>query len=191
LAHNFLLNETRSHSAMTTPKKKEPSSTPLRWLLVGYGRVGRCHATAISLIPQAELCGIVGRESVQERPSVPSFESFTNALSELRPDAAIIATPHHTHAELAMSALQAGVAVLCEKPAGCSASEAETLVAEASRRELPLGVVLNQRANPHCRWLKQHIADGSLACLNVNIYGALGRMSGWIDPRIEALALGM
>lgn len=171
--------------AMTEPKKIFKSGKPFRWLIVGYGRVGRCHAAAIAHLDEADLCGIVSREPLAEDPLPPVFNSLSIALKETQADGVIVATPHHTHVELAHTALQHGIPVLCEKPAGCSATDAQCLVDEATRLKLPLGVVLNQRANPHCLWLQQQIAAGQLQCINLDIRGALGRLSGWhADARL-------
>ena len=170
---------------MSTPKKSFIPGQPFRWLIVGYGRVGRCHAAAITHIDEATLCGIVSREPLAEPSLPPVFNSLSTALNELQPDGVIIATPHHTHVELAQLALRGGVPVLCEKPAGCSATDAEHLVNESQRFGVPLGVVLNQRANPHCAWLQQTIAAGHLQCVNLAVRGALGRLSGWhADARL-------
>jgi myo-inositol 2-dehydrogenase/D-chiro-inositol 1-dehydrogenase len=44
-----------------------------------------------------------------------------------RVDAAIIASPHHTHVPVALDLVDAGVAVLCEKPLGTTVAEVEAL----------------------------------------------------------------
>lgn len=170
----------------TPPKKMISPKRPLRWLIVGHGRVGRCHAAALNLIENAELCGLVTRDQAEAEAPTPMFTSLADALATTKPDAVIIAAPHHTHRELALEALQAGAAVLCEKPAGCSANDAQALITAAQRFARPLGVVLNQRANPHCLWLQNQIATGQLHCLNINIHGALGRLQGWnAEPELS------
>jgi predicted dehydrogenase/threonine dehydrogenase-like Zn-dependent dehydrogenase len=60
----------------------------------------------------------------------------------------VIATPHHTHADLAALALKCGRHVWCEKPAALSADELAKVEAawEASRRQLMIG--FNRRWSP-------------------------------------------
>jgi predicted dehydrogenase len=60
-----------------------------------------------------------------------AYASLDDALALGGIDAVTIATPPHTHAELAITAVEAGSHVLCEKPFATDAAEAETMLAAA------------------------------------------------------------
>src|SRR5262249_35073295 len=94
-----------------------------------------------------DVAALVGRDprKTEERArrfGVPrALTSFAEALALPGVDAAAIATPPHTHAELALEALAAGEHVLCEKPFARDAGEARKLhaAAQAAGRGHPLG----------------------------------------------------
>lgn len=48
-------------------------------------------------------------------------------------DAAVIATPNHTHAQIAVACLERGVSVLIEKPLACSPTEGRAILETAAR----------------------------------------------------------
>jgi predicted dehydrogenase len=114
-------------------------------LVVGAGVMGTLHARALSGIRQAELCGVVDRsEPVAHRSSaklgVPAFADLDRAISHARPDAAIVATPDRYHREPTEIALEAGLAVLVEKPLATTVDDAEAmarLAFERGRRLMP------------------------------------------------------
>ncbi len=154
----------------------------IRWLVVGAGGVGRAHAAAIRRVAGAALAGVVSVEPVED-PGVPVFERLPDALEALRPDAAVIATPHDTHLALGLQVLEAGVPVLFEKPVGLGTVEAQALVDRARARGTPAGVVLNQRACRHHAWIASLVRDGQLPITAVAFGGALARLRGWhADP---------
>lgn len=152
----------------------------IRWLLAGFGAAGRCHAAAIPRTPNAKLVGIVDRQrSRHPDDNVQTFTCIDRALEVTRPDAMIIATPHDTHREIALTALEADVAVLCEKPVGRNSDDARAIAGMANRRGVPAGVILNQRACLHPRWVHKLVHTGNHRWRLVNIWGNLGRLSGW------------
>ena len=80
-------------------------------------------------------------ESIAQRyPSVALTADFGEVLADPRIDAVAIATPVHTHAELAKRALEAGKHVLIEKPMTTSSATAEELVELAAQKHLTLMV---------------------------------------------------
>jgi predicted dehydrogenase len=112
------------------------------------------------------------------------FRALPEALAALRPDAAVIATPHDTHLALGLPALEAGVPVLFEKPVGLSTPEAQRLVEAAATSGTPAGAVLNQRACRHHEWIAARVQAGELRIGSVAFSGALARLRGWhADPR--------
>lgn len=154
----------------------------IRWLVVGAGAVGRAHAAAIARVEGASLAGFVSVDPVAD-PGVPVFESLPAALEALRPDAAVIATPHDTHRALGAAALAAGVPTLFEKPVGRSTDDARALAALARQRGVSAGAVLNQRACRHHAWIAGLVRDGRLRVNSVSFTGALARLGGWhADP---------
>ncbi len=155
----------------------------IRWLVVGSGRVGACHIAAIRQTANAELAGIVTLDE-GDSTDAPHFDALEAAIEATRPDAVVIATPHDSHRALAIEAIDAGVSVLCEKPVGRSAIEAADIVDAARAKGVWTGVVLNQRACPHPRWIRALLDEGRFRCRAVSVHGALPALRGWnADPR--------
>lgn len=130
--------------------------SPPRVALIGIHGHGRVHLSGLVERHRAgrvELCGLADRvPPVPESGSDSGSESalprdvvfdtdVTRLLGSVRPDIAVIATPIHTHAELARTALDLGAHVLLEKPPVTSVAEHDDLVARAgaARRHCQVG----------------------------------------------------
>lgn len=150
----------------------------VNWLIMGAGAAGRCHMEAIRRTDGAELIGVVDPAGVPDS-SVPVYPALDAALAAINPDAVIIASPNDTQADLASQVLTAGLPVLCEKPVGVTVSDAEQVIAQAEASGSPVGVVLNQRAQAHCRWIKGLIDDGALNPQRITFTGDVTRLMGW------------
>lgn len=101
--------------------------------IVGIGLIGPRHADAVLKTPDAELACIVdprpSAEAVAQKLKCPLFKSVGAMLaSPLKPDAALVCTPNHTHVPLSKELLNGGVHVLCEKPISVDAASGQELV---------------------------------------------------------------
>ena len=87
-------------------------------------------------------------------------------------DAVLIATPHLSHAEIAVKAMELGLHVLCDKPAGAYSRQARQMREEAALHEnLVFGMMFNQRTNPVYQKIREIVQSG--------IYGKMKRVS-WV-----------
>lgn len=73
-------------------------------------------------------------------PTVRTTTDFHELVNDRLVDAVIVATPVHTHFEIAMAALKAGKHVLVEKPIASTTDQAQQLIDEADSRGLILMV---------------------------------------------------
>ncbi len=113
----------------------------IRWGILGTGTIAHLVAADLALLPDAELTAVGSRS--QERANafgdtfdVPHRHSSYEALvSDSDLDVIHVATPHSAHVEHATMALEAGLAVLCEKPLALNADQAERLIATARRHD--------------------------------------------------------
>ena len=142
---------------------------PLRFAVIGLGKMGTAHATLLSdgRIRHAELAAVCDTDATRLHrfPRVRHFSDPTALLHAKQVDAVLIATPHAAHAELCVTALAAGLHVLCEKPMGLHLGDSTRMVAAWRTRPRPeqlLGVVYNLRTDPRIERLRQLIADGEL-----------------------------
>src|SRR3990172_4569882 len=105
----------------------------LRVAIIGCGNIGRTHAVCYAEHPRARLiaCGDIVREKA---------DSFAEQFG-LKPYSSV---PDLLNSE----ALEAGKAVLCEKPISNDLAKARDMVATAARRGLYFGVNLNHRFAP-------------------------------------------
>lgn len=104
------------------------------------------HVPSLAAYDGAELVALCDpdRERAEElarEHGVPVVLQDVDDVVRLRPDGVLVATPHDTHHELAGALLDAGIAVLVEKPLTTTAADAFDLVrrAEAAGVELAVG----------------------------------------------------
>ena len=113
-----------------------------------------------------DVVALVGRDAGRtaaraERFAIPrAATSLDDVLDEA--DAVTIATPPHTHAELALSAIDAGKHVLCEKPFARDAGEARMLHAAADSAGVVHLLGCEFRFAPGQALLARLVRDGAI-----------------------------
>src|ERR1035437_9143048 len=146
---------------------------PLRIGLVGYGFMCRTHSNAFARVNQffdvpyrPVLQAVCGRDvgkvaAFAEQWGYGSTETGWRKLAA-RPDIDLIdiASPNDTHAEIAIAAAEAGKMVLCEKPLGRTAAEAEAMVDAVESAKVPNMVWYNYRRVPALVLLKELLDQG-------------------------------
>jgi len=107
-----------------------------RVAVIGAGGMGRFHAETLIGLPGVELGAIADPfpHSDLERLAVPVTTDVDACASEGW-DGVVIASPDNTHAELTLTALDAGSRVLCEKPLSHDLAGARAVIA----KEVALG----------------------------------------------------
>jgi len=115
---------------------------PVRWGIIGTGAIATKFATGLRVLPDAELVAVGSRSRARadafgEQFSVPHRFASYEALARCpEVDVVYIATPHPFHCENSILCLEAGKAVLCEKPLTVNAHQAEKVVRCARQRKL-------------------------------------------------------
>lgn len=107
-------------------------------------------------------------DAIRDRRAQDGIACYTDleqALSEVRADAALIATPSALHAEHAIRALEAGLPVLLEKPLGTSMEEARRILAKSAQTGKRVMVAENYRFWPAERTIRKAVADGLLGAI--------------------------
>jgi predicted dehydrogenase len=143
--------------------------------LVGYGFMGRTHSNAFVQTPRffdvpytPVLKAVCARNPDRVKAfaanwGYESIEADWRALVDRKDiDLVDIASPNDTHAEIAIAAARAGKMVMCEKPLGRTAAEAEKMVAAVESARVPNSVWYNYRRVPAVTLLKHLIDAGRL-----------------------------
>ena len=143
--------------------------------LVGYGFMGRTHSNAFHQAPRyfdlpyrPVLKAVAARneERVKKFAANWGYESYETDWRKLveRKDIDVIdiASPNDTHQEIAIAAARAGKMVMCEKPLGRTAAEAEAMVAAVESAGVPNTVWYNYRRVPAVTLIKQLLDEGKL-----------------------------
>jgi predicted dehydrogenase len=93
-------------------------------------------------------------------PGIGQTINFRDLLKDCRIDAIVIATPVHTHYEIALAAIRAGKHVLVEKPLATTVEHAEDLVSLAARSDLVLMPGHTFVYSPAVNTVRALLADG-------------------------------
>jgi predicted dehydrogenase len=141
--------------------------------LVGYGFMGRTHSNAFRQAPrffklpyEPVLKAVAARNADRVKAFAENwgYESFDtdwrNLVARKDIDVIDIASPNDTHHEIAIAAAKAGKMVMCEKPLGRTAKEAQDMVDAVEKAGVPNTVWYNYRRVPAVTLIKQLLDEG-------------------------------
>jgi myo-inositol 2-dehydrogenase/D-chiro-inositol 1-dehydrogenase len=143
--------------------------------VVGYGFMGRTHSNAFRKVgnffdlPYEPVLKTICARNSDRANAFATKWGYQSAVTDWRAlvdskdiDLIDIASPNDTHAEIAIAAAKAGKMVLCEKPLGRNAREAEAMVHAVEAAGVPNMVWYNYRRVPAVTLAKQLIDEGRL-----------------------------
>lgn len=148
-----------------TPPSAPPGRT-IRWGILGAGSIAGAFAWALQQLPDAELLAVGSRrqdtaDSFGNRYGIPRrYPRYEALAADSDVDAVYIATPHSLHRENTLMCLDAGKAVLCEKPFAINAREASEMIDAARRRKLFLMEAMWTRFLPLAVHVRKLVRDG-------------------------------
>jgi len=145
------------------------TQSPVRFAILGFGH----HAVRrlMPAFPKSELATLSGMwrrdhaaalENCAEHKIPHCFQTREELCSSPDVDAVFITSPDAMHRDDTLLALKHGKAVLCEKPLGMSAAEADEMNTAARAAGLLFGVAQNFRYNRSLEWMRDQIAAGRI-----------------------------
>jgi predicted dehydrogenase len=135
-----------------------------RWGILGPGRIANSFAKDLRLTKTSELVAVASRnldrasDFAKEYDAKYAFGSYEELFNSPEVDVIYIATPHTHHAALAITAMEHGKHVLCEKPMGVNREEVKKMIVAAQKNKVFLMEALWTRFNPSIRKIKE-LAD--------------------------------
>lgn len=172
----------------------------LRMGLIGGGQgafIGRVHATAAVLDNRAALvAGALSSDPAKAKASAPDYDiapdraySSYKEMAEAekkRPDGVdfvSVATPNHTHFDIAKTFVEAGYNVICDKPMTFDLAQAEELLKIVEKSGVVFAVSHNYTGHPLVRQAREMVQNGELG--EINAIRAF-YIQGWLRTRLES-----
>jgi predicted dehydrogenase len=163
--------------------------------ILGCARICRqAMIDAAKAVPQVEILAVASRDAARAQAyarenRVPrAYGGYEALLAD--PDVEVVYNPlpNSLHGAWSIRALEAGKAVLCEKPLAANAAEAGEMVAAAGRAGRPLIEAFHYRHHPMARFIVERVRSGELGRLR-RIEAVLdipGRLLAADDIRFQA-----
>ena len=139
-----------------------------RWGILGTGAIARQFVRGLRSLPEAEVFAVGSRSEASaaefaDKRNIPRrHASYEGLAADPEVDVVYIATPHPFHAENAELCLQAGKAVLCEKPFCVNAAEAERVVELAREKGLFIMEGMWTRFFPLMEEVRRLLSEGAI-----------------------------
>lgn len=125
--------------------------------LPNIAKLSNAVVTAVAEVNKSRLNTIAEKFNIQE-----SYTDYNELFYNSDAEAVIIATPTHTHKEIALAALKAGKDILVEKPLARSYEEAKEIVAASIEFKKKLMVGMNLRFRPDAMILRSILNSGEI-----------------------------
>ncbi len=178
-----------------------PLNRKLRMGLVGGGQgafIGKVHSIAAVLDNRAVLvAGALSSDPARAKASAPDYdiraERAYGSVKEMiegekklpdgeRVDFVSVATPNHTHFEIAKAFAEAGFNVLCDKPLTFDLAQAEELANVVKKTGVVFAVTHNYTGYPLVRQAREMVKNGELGEINAV---RASYIQGWLRTPLE------
>jgi myo-inositol 2-dehydrogenase/D-chiro-inositol 1-dehydrogenase len=142
----------------------------VRFAVLGCGRIGRMHARNLARHPRAELAyvyDIVAEAAAETADATGARQAgdVDEILAAGDVDAVLIASSTDTHLDLLVRAVDAGKAVLCEKPIDLDLAKVDTSWQRIKHRKPTVMVGFNRRFDASFQALRDRIHAGEIGKL--------------------------
>jgi predicted dehydrogenase len=145
-------------------------ASPLRFAIIGCGRIAQRHAEHINNKAQlTAVCDVIPEkaDALAKQYNAKAYYSVSDLLKDSNSfDVLSVCSPNGLHAEHSILALNAGVHVLCEKPMALTVADCGRMIQAAEKNNRRLFAIKQNRYNPPVAAVKQLIDDGKLGKIN-------------------------
>ncbi|RFA13525.1 inositol 2-dehydrogenase [Subtercola boreus] len=140
---------------------------PLRFGLIGTGRIGMVHAASIAASPNATLSWVCdpfidGAKTAAATHGGRVTDSAEEVFASGEVDAVLIASPTATHVDLLSAAIDAGIPALCEKPIDLDISRVDALRGRVASSGVPIALGFNRRFDAGFAEARRRVAAGEI-----------------------------
>lgn len=172
----------------------------IRWGILGTGNIAKQFARGLAVLPDADLIAVGSRSQSSAAEFAREFtvphrhDSYEALANNPDVDVVYVATPHTLHYANSMLCLQAGKAVLCEKPFTINAHEAAALIEVAQQAHLFLMEAMWTRFLPALVRVRELIAAGTIGDVHLvqadfGVRATFDPTSRLFDPHLGGGAL--
>jgi predicted dehydrogenase len=142
--------------------------------IIGIGNMGAAHAQSVfgHKVEGLELAAVADTDPARRDwakgylpEGFPVFNDGGELIRSGLVQAALIATPHYQHPSLTIDSLNAGLHVMCEKPAGVYLKQVREMIAVAEKSDRVFAMMFNQRTNCNYRKMHELVHSGRLGAI--------------------------
>lgn len=164
----------------------------LRTAHIGVGGMGGGDLNSIASHKQVEVAGLCDVDAKNlaaaagKHPGAKTFVDFREMLSSLGDtiDAVVVSTPDHTHAPAAMTAMNAGKPVYCQKPLTHEVHEARALRTIAEQKKLVTQMGIQVHSSGIYRRAVAMIQAGAIGKVS-QVHAWSSKNWGWDGPALK------
>ena len=172
----------------------------VRWGILGPGGIAAKFAADLPLVPGAQLAAVGSRSIANARAFAERFGfarahgSYADLAADDGVDVVYVATPHAFHLDAALLCVEAGKAVLVEKPLTLDLRSAARLIEAARTRGVFLMEAMWMRLNPAVRKVAELVDDGAIGWVSAihadfGLHGPVDAGHRLRDPKLGGGAL--
>jgi predicted dehydrogenase len=139
-----------------------------RWGILGTGGIAEAFVDDLARVEGHEVVAVGSRtlskaeEFAKDISTATAYGSYKGLVNDPNVDAVYVATPHPSHEEHTILALNAGKPVLCEKPFAVTAKQAQAMINCAKENNVALLEAMWTRYLPHIAVVREILASGVL-----------------------------
>src|SRR5664279_5456838 len=141
---------------------------PIRWGILGCGRIARKFAADLALVQDARLMALGARRVEDARAFAKDFPaphihgSYESLVADPEVDVIYVASPHALHHEHTLLCLNHHKGVLCEKAFAMNLRQANEMVETARLKKVFLMEAIWSKFLPQYQKVKEMVTAGEL-----------------------------